>query len=60
MSKRYLHPRVQSSIIYSIQGMEKPKCPLMDEWIKKLWLNYTMEYYSAVEKEESLHLWQSE
>ena len=60
MSKRYLHPHVQSSIIYSIQGMEKAKCPLMDEWIKKLWLNCTMEYYSAVEKEENLHLWQSE
>ena len=23
-------------------------CPLTDEWIKKLWYMYTMEYYSAV------------
>ena len=23
------------------------KCPLADEWIKKLWYIYTMEYYSA-------------
>ena len=27
-----------------------PKCPLTDEWIKKLWYIYTMEYYSATKK----------
>ena len=27
-----------------------PKCPSMDEWIKKLWYMYTMEYYSAIKK----------
>ena len=25
-----------------------PKCPLTDEWIKKMWYIYTMEYYSAI------------
>ena len=25
-----------------------PKCPSVDEWIKKLWYIYTMEYYTAV------------
>ena len=25
-----------------------PKCPLRDEWIKKMWHIYTMEYYSAI------------
>ena len=29
-----------------------PKCPLMDEWIKKVWYIYTMEYYSAIKKNE--------
>ena len=28
-----------------------PRCPLTDEWIKKLWYIYTMEYYSAIKKE---------
>ena len=27
------------------------KCPSVDEWIKKQWYIYTMEYYSAVKKE---------
>ena len=26
------------------------KCPLADEWIKKLWYIYTMEYYSAIKR----------
>ena len=25
---------------------KQPKCPLTDEWIKKIWHIYTMEYYS--------------
>ena len=27
-----------------------PRCPLTDEWIKKLWYTYTMEYYSAIKR----------
>ena len=30
------------------------KCPLMDEWIKKLWSKYTMEYYSDMKNQEIL------
>ena len=30
---------------------EQRKCPLMDEWIKKMWYIYTMERYSAIKKE---------
>ena len=26
------------------------KCPLADEWMRKLWYTYTMEYYSAIKK----------
>ena len=29
---------------------KQPKCPLTDEWIKKLWYIYTMEYYSAIKR----------
>ena len=27
---------------------KQPRCPTRDEWIKKLWYIYTMEYYSAI------------
>ena len=27
---------------------KQPRCPSADEWIKKLWYIYTMEYYSAI------------
>ena len=30
---------------------KQTRCPLTDEWIKKLWYIYTMEYYSAIKKE---------
>ena len=29
---------------------KQPRCSLTDEWIKKLWHIYTMEYYSAVKR----------
>ena len=50
-------------IIYSINGgrqftiakcWKQPKCPSVNEWIKKLWYIYTMEYYTAERKEELL------
>ena len=33
---------------------KKPKCPSVNEWIKKLWYIYTMEYYAAERKKERL------
>ena len=30
------------------------KCPSVNEWIKKLWYIYTMEYYAAERKKELL------
>ena len=29
---------------------KQPRCPSTDEWIRKLWCIYTMEYYSAIKK----------
>ena len=29
---------------------KQPRCPSTDEWIKKLWYIYTMEYYSALKR----------
>ena len=32
---------------------KKPRCPLIDEWIRKLWYIYTTEYYSSIKRNAS-------
>ena len=32
------------------RAWKQPKCPSTDEWIKKLWHIYTMEYYSSIKR----------
>ena len=51
--KRYMHPNVQCSTICNSQDMEAPKCVMMENWIKRIWYVYTMEYYSAIKKEQN-------
>ena len=39
---------------------KRPRCLSADEWIRKLWYIYTMEYYSAIKKnafESVLMMW---
>ena len=36
------------------QLWKEQRCPSTDEWKKKMWSIYTMEYYSAIKKNESL------
>ena len=31
---------------------KQPKCPLTDDWMKKMWYIYTIEYYSTIKKNE--------
>ena len=33
---------------------KQPRCPLVNEWVKKLWYVYRMEYYEAERKKELL------
>ena len=41
------------AVLFTIARSQKqPKCPLTDEWIKKIWYKYTMEYYSAMKRNE--------
>ena len=32
------------------RAWKRPRCPSIDEWVKNLWYIYTMEYYSAIER----------
>ena len=42
-----MYSNVHPSTAYNSQDLEYP---LADEWIRNLWYIYTMEYYSAIEK----------
>jgi hypothetical protein len=35
---------------------KQPRCPTTDEWIKKMWYLYTMEFYAARRRMKSYHL----
>ena len=39
-----------AALFTKAQIWKQPRCPSTDEWIKKLWYIYTMEYYSAIKK----------
>ena len=39
-----------AALIAIVRTRRQPRCPSTDEWIKKLWYIYTMEYYSAMKR----------
>jgi hypothetical protein len=43
------------AVLFTIAKLWKqPRCATTDEWIKKMWCLYTMEFYSAMKKNEIL------
>ena len=63
-----LYPQDIKSVYYSKAGTSRlitaqftitrlwnqPKCPSLDEWIKKLWYIDTMKYYSTIKKNKTM------
>ena len=45
-------PMFTAALFTIARSWKQPKCPLTDEWIKKMWYMYTMEYYSAIKRNE--------
>ena len=43
-------PMFIAALFIIARTCKQPRCPSADEWIKKLWYIYTMEYYSAIKK----------
>ena len=43
-------PMFIAALLTIARSWKQPKCPSTDEWIKKMWYIYTMEYYSAIKK----------
>ena len=49
-----MHPIFIAVLFTIAKFWKQPKCPLVEEWIKKLWYIYTMEYYVAIKRKEIL------
>ena len=45
-----MYPNVVAAPFTIARTWKQPRCPSTDEWIKKLWDIYTMEYYSAIKR----------
>ena len=46
-------PMFTAALFIKARTWKQPKCPSTNEWIKKLWYIYTVEYYSAI---KGMHL----
>ena len=46
-----MHPMFMATLFTIAETWKQPKYPLTEEWIKKVWYIYTMEYYSAIKSE---------
>ena len=47
-----MYPIFIAALFTITRTWKQPKCPTTDEWIKKMWYINTMEYYSAIKKNE--------
>ena len=50
LSKFHIYALVYCIGVFLSGLWKQPRCPSADEWIRKLWYIYTMEYYSAIKK----------
>ena len=46
-----IQARAQCFLFIVAKTWKQPKCPLTEEWIKKMWCIYTMGYYSTIKQE---------
>ena len=46
-------PMFIAALFTIARSWKQPKCPSTDEWIKKMCYIYTMEYYSAIKRNET-------
>jgi len=45
-------PMFTEALFSIAKTWKQPKCPSTEEWIQKMWYIYTMEYYSAIQRNE--------
>ena len=49
-------PMFTTALLIIASTWKQPRCPSADEWIRKLWYIYTIEYYSAIKKRSEEHI----
>ena len=47
-----MYPNIHSSTVTIARTWKQSRCPLTNEWIKKLWYIHTIGYYSAIKRNE--------
>ena len=52
--KRYIPPTFIAALFTIAKTWKQPRYPSTDEWIKKMWCIYAMEYYSGIKNNEIL------
>uniref|UniRef100_A0A8D0MW90 Uncharacterized protein n=1 Tax=Sus scrofa TaxID=9823 RepID=A0A8D0MW90_PIG len=52
IQKETCSPMFIAVLFTTAKTCKQPKCPSTDEWIKKMWCIYTVEYYLAIKKKE--------
>ena len=50
MKETHVPPMFIAALFTIARKWKQSKCPLTDEWIKKLWYIYKMKYYSSIRK----------
>jgi hypothetical protein len=54
--QRHLHTQFIAALFTIAKVWKQPRCTTTDEWIKKMWYLYTIEFYSATKKNGILSL----
>ena len=49
-----MHPMFTAALFTIARTWKQNKCPSVEEWTKKMWYIYTMEYYSAIKSNETV------
>ena len=52
LKKNTCTPIFIAALVTIAKTWKQPKCPLIDNWIRKMWYIYTMEYYSSIKKDK--------
>ena len=49
-----MHQNIHCNTFKTAKTWKQLKCPSTEEWLKKVWYIYTMEYYSAIKRSETV------